>query len=321
MHYYWTSALAPQVSDKRVTFAPETKSSASGAAVPADWGFRFVVEPLRGVHYRVVRELELICRFGGRVRSGSGASTAGTTFGPQVKTSTLQQGVHVSKRDTSSYWGRFSGVCCTGSVHAVFFWATMLPALLPRRLVALTMVKLSYCFRVLRLCCLLLRHYLSGGPRRRRGGSASATSPAEGCYPHPGLSSSERMRPGVWSPSLPSSVWSTKTRRLASLFGGLWHDKGRCVRAFQLINVVHRCLLRVCPAIAGVAEAVLLPRWRVYCCSSLLPVIGCRNIIWRPTRFELCVEGVSVPQYSIPFQLLLPSYHGTCSHFVSTPVV
>lgn len=85
------TALTPPVSekdkDKRVTFAPETKSSAAsaGVPVPSDWGFRFVVEPLRGVHYRVVRELELICRFGGRARSGSAAaSTAGATFGPQV---------------------------------------------------------------------------------------------------------------------------------------------------------------------------------------------------------------------------------------------
>lgn len=70
-------------SDKRVTFAPEAKSSSS-ATVPDDWGFRFVVEPLRGVHFRVVRELELICRFGGRARSGIAPSAAGTTYGPQV---------------------------------------------------------------------------------------------------------------------------------------------------------------------------------------------------------------------------------------------
>lgn len=85
MHRCWASGLAPQVNDKRVTFAPETKSSTASATVPDNWGFRFVVEPLRGVRYRVVRELELICRFGGRVRSGSGPSTAGTTFGPQVR--------------------------------------------------------------------------------------------------------------------------------------------------------------------------------------------------------------------------------------------
>lgn len=65
-----------------------------------------MVEPLRGVHYRVVRELELICRFGGRVRSGSGASTAGTTFGPQVRTSTWHQGVNVSKRAISIWLGK-----------------------------------------------------------------------------------------------------------------------------------------------------------------------------------------------------------------------
>ena len=70
-------------SDKRVTFAPEAKSS-SHPTVPDDWGFRFMVEPLRGVHYRVVRELELICRFGGRPRSGGAPSTAGTAYGPQV---------------------------------------------------------------------------------------------------------------------------------------------------------------------------------------------------------------------------------------------
>lgn len=93
MRCFWSAALAPQVSDKRVTFAPETKSSTAGATVPADWGFRFVVEPLRGVHYRVVRELELICRFGGRVRSGGGASAAGTTFGPQVR---HRHGIRVS---------------------------------------------------------------------------------------------------------------------------------------------------------------------------------------------------------------------------------
>eukprot|EP00903_Cladosiphon_okamuranus_P019656 g18070.t4 len=82
------TALAPQalVSDKRVTFAPETKSSTSGVPLPDNWGFRFVAEPLRGVHYKIVRELELICRIGGRVRSGSGSgpSTAGTAFGPQT---------------------------------------------------------------------------------------------------------------------------------------------------------------------------------------------------------------------------------------------
>lgn len=100
MHYFWASALAPQVTDKRVTFAPETKPSTTNAAVPDDWGFRFVVEPLRGVHYRVVRELELICRFGGRVRSGSGPSTADTTFGSQVRHSHVigYRGVDVSKR-------------------------------------------------------------------------------------------------------------------------------------------------------------------------------------------------------------------------------
>lgn len=96
MYYHvWALALTPQVSDKRVTFAPETKSSASNATVPDDWGFRFVVEPLRGVHYRVVRELELICRFGGRMRSGSGPSAAGTTFGPQVS---HRYGMNMSKR-------------------------------------------------------------------------------------------------------------------------------------------------------------------------------------------------------------------------------
>lgn len=80
------SALAAQASDKRVTFAPEAKpSSSTNSSVPDDWGFRFVVDPLRGVHYRVVRELELICRFGGRARSGSASSTAGATFGPQVE--------------------------------------------------------------------------------------------------------------------------------------------------------------------------------------------------------------------------------------------
>ncbi|CAM9107710.1 unnamed protein product, partial [Ectocarpus fasciculatus] len=78
-----TSAAA-QTSDKRVTFAPEAKlSSAASGAVPDDWGFRFVVDPLRGVHYRVVRDLELICRFGGRLRSGNPPS-ANSTFGPQT---------------------------------------------------------------------------------------------------------------------------------------------------------------------------------------------------------------------------------------------
>lgn len=51
--------------------------------MPDDWGFRFMVDPLRGVHYRVVRDLELICRFGGRTRSGNPPS-ANLTFGPQV---------------------------------------------------------------------------------------------------------------------------------------------------------------------------------------------------------------------------------------------
>lgn len=79
-----TGAASAQTGDKRVTFAPEAKlSSAASGAVPDDWGFRFVVDPLRGVHYRVVRDLELICRFGGRTRSGNPPSE-NSTFGPQV---------------------------------------------------------------------------------------------------------------------------------------------------------------------------------------------------------------------------------------------
>ena len=91
------SALPEQVGESRVAFAPDvvanTNSSTNGSAnpvrspsksnmpagwnLPNDWGFRFVVDSLRGVQYRVVRELELICRFGGG--SGSSAAAAGSS--------------------------------------------------------------------------------------------------------------------------------------------------------------------------------------------------------------------------------------------------
>lgn len=48
-----------------------------------NWGFRFVVDPLRGVHYRVVREVELICRLGMGSRGGAGSTKPGS----QVRTS------------------------------------------------------------------------------------------------------------------------------------------------------------------------------------------------------------------------------------------
>lgn len=103
---FWASALAAQASDKRVTFAPEAKpSSATNWTVLDDWGFRFVVDPLRGVHYRVVRELELICRFGGRTRSGSASSTAGATCGPQVRRAS---GVELSR--ATNFLPVFAGV-------------------------------------------------------------------------------------------------------------------------------------------------------------------------------------------------------------------
>lgn len=86
--------LAGQIGDHRVAFAPEvaghssrspSKSNpAASGSVSEDWGFRFVVDPLRGIHYRVVRELELVCRFGEGARGGSGPSTAGSISGSQV---------------------------------------------------------------------------------------------------------------------------------------------------------------------------------------------------------------------------------------------
>lgn len=64
---------------------PQAKSTAAvDGGTPGDWGFRFVVDPLHGVHYRVVREFELICRFGGSARAGAGSLTPRTTFGSQV---------------------------------------------------------------------------------------------------------------------------------------------------------------------------------------------------------------------------------------------
>ncbi|CAM9591597.1 unnamed protein product, partial [Scytosiphon promiscuus] len=76
---------AVQTNDKRVTFAPESKPTAvTNGALPEDWGFRFLVEPLRGVPYRVVREMELVCRFGGRARSNGSSSTAGSAFWTQT---------------------------------------------------------------------------------------------------------------------------------------------------------------------------------------------------------------------------------------------
>lgn len=197
LYIFCTSALAAQGSDKRVTFAPEAKpSSAANLSVPDDWGFRFVVDPLHGVHYRVVRELELICRFGGRTRSGSASSTAGATFGPQVEISLAS---------------RSSGppilcVCFAGDS------------------VKRSRGKIT-CDSVLFLFCLsdsdsAHRQSLFGGPRHHRGGSASVTLRAEGCCHHQEPSLSEQMQPGVWSPSLQSSVWSIKTKLLASSFGG-----------------------------------------------------------------------------------------------------
>ena len=64
---------------------PQSKTTAAGdVGIPGDWGFRFVVEPLHGVHYRVVREFELICRLGGGARASAGSLTPRTAFGSQV---------------------------------------------------------------------------------------------------------------------------------------------------------------------------------------------------------------------------------------------
>lgn len=61
------------------------KSSQSSTAPDEDantnWGFRFVVDPLRGIPYRVVREVELVCRFGGGSRPGAGSSSVGSQVG------------------------------------------------------------------------------------------------------------------------------------------------------------------------------------------------------------------------------------------------
>lgn len=75
--------FAPEVAGHPSRAPSKSAPSASGS-VPDNWGFRFVVDPLRGVHYKVVRELELVCRFGASGRSGVGSSTAGSMFGSQV---------------------------------------------------------------------------------------------------------------------------------------------------------------------------------------------------------------------------------------------
>ncbi|CAM9123344.1 unnamed protein product [Choristocarpus tenellus] len=48
----------------------------------SDWGFRFVAEPLVGVQYRVVRDLELVCKLG--AEDSSGASGVLTIWRPRV---------------------------------------------------------------------------------------------------------------------------------------------------------------------------------------------------------------------------------------------
>lgn len=90
--------------------------------MPDDWGFRFLVEPLRGVHFRVVRELELICRFGGRAKSGGGPSAAGTTYGPQVgivdfPNTSRRQGFHLSR----SFCGIYDVGHCVNVILAFRF--------------------------------------------------------------------------------------------------------------------------------------------------------------------------------------------------------
>lgn len=85
-------ALGAQMGDSRVAFAPEVNGHSSRSSpkstprgnVPDNWGFRFVVDPLHGVHYRVVRELELVCRFGGGAGGGSGSATKVSSCGKQV---------------------------------------------------------------------------------------------------------------------------------------------------------------------------------------------------------------------------------------------
>lgn len=63
---------------------PSKSNMAPEADADMNWGFRFVVDPLRGVPYRVIRDLELICRFGGSNRAGAASSGVGAQVGLAV---------------------------------------------------------------------------------------------------------------------------------------------------------------------------------------------------------------------------------------------
>lgn len=79
-----SKVFAPEAARHPPQPQPKTSAAVDGG-LSGNWGFRFVVDPLHGVHYRVVREFELICRFGGAARAGAGSLTPRTTFGSQVR--------------------------------------------------------------------------------------------------------------------------------------------------------------------------------------------------------------------------------------------
>lgn len=53
---------------KHASRLAKTRQVTTEVPAPTNWGFRFVVEPLHGIPYRVVRELELVCILGRRSR-------------------------------------------------------------------------------------------------------------------------------------------------------------------------------------------------------------------------------------------------------------
>lgn len=86
----YLAALSLLGDGSRVAFAPTAAASSDqsaskashvvGESIPENWGFRFAVDPLRGIHYKVVRELDLVCCFG-----GSATSAAEPLSEPQVR--------------------------------------------------------------------------------------------------------------------------------------------------------------------------------------------------------------------------------------------
>lgn len=91
----WSSLVEPIVTDTkrgggicvsdsvghRSRKPPQSSAGSSPDDANANWGFRFMVDPLRGIPYRVVREVELICRFGGSSRPGASSSSVGSQVG------------------------------------------------------------------------------------------------------------------------------------------------------------------------------------------------------------------------------------------------